>query len=66
MGVTINNETTTTEPPPYNGQQSKPLGDKMHFTGTKSSRWILMLLKHKNVKLAWSLNIAMHHHRESI
>ena len=26
MGVTINNESTTTESPPQNGQQSKPLG----------------------------------------
>ena len=38
-GVTINNEFTTTEPPPYNGKQPKPLegGLLMHFTGTKSS-----------------------------
>ena len=27
MGVTINNESTTSEPPPLNGQQPKPLGD---------------------------------------
>ena len=26
MGVTINNEPTTTEPPPQNGQQPKQLG----------------------------------------
>ena len=26
MGVTINNKSTTTEPPPWNGQQSKPSG----------------------------------------
>ena len=26
MGVTINNESTTTEPWPWNGQQQKPLG----------------------------------------
>ena len=26
MGETINNESTTTEPLPLNGQQSKPLG----------------------------------------
>ena len=26
MGVTINNKSTTTEPPPDNGQQPKPLG----------------------------------------
>ena len=26
MGATINNESTTTEPPPSNGQQPKPLG----------------------------------------
>ena len=26
MGVTINKKSTTTEPPPLNGQQHKPLG----------------------------------------
>ena len=26
MGDTINNESTTAEPPPQNGQQLKPLG----------------------------------------
>ena len=26
MGVTINKKSTTTEPPPSNGQQPKPLG----------------------------------------
>ena len=26
MGGTLNNKSTTTEPPPYNGQQPKPLG----------------------------------------
>ena len=26
MGVTINKKSTTTEPPPKNGQQPKPLG----------------------------------------
>ena len=26
MGVTVNNESTTTEPPPWNRQQLKPLG----------------------------------------
>ena len=35
MGVTINNESTTTESPPQNGQQSKPLGGLNAFTGTK-------------------------------
>ena len=26
VGVTINKKSTTTEPPPYNGQQPKPMG----------------------------------------
>ena len=43
-------QSTTTEPPSKNGQQTKPLGA---FTGTKSSPYILLLLKHKHVKLAW-------------
>ena len=34
MEGTKNNESTT-EPPPKNGQQPKPLGTQMHFTGTK-------------------------------
>ena len=35
MGATINTEpiTTTTGPSPSNGQQPKPTGAKMHFTG---------------------------------
>ena len=37
MRETMNNESTTTEPPPYNGQQPKPLGALMHFTGTNFS-----------------------------
>ena len=31
VGVTINNESTTTEPPPYSGQQPKPLGSLNAF-----------------------------------
>ena len=27
----------------------------MHFTGTKSSLYVLIMLKHKHVKLAWRL-----------
>ena len=36
MGATINNELTTTEPPPYTGHQPKPLRGQMNSTGTKS------------------------------
>ena len=36
MGVTINKKSTTTEPPPQNGQQPKSPNAQMHFTGTKS------------------------------
>ena len=46
-GVTINKKSTTTEPPPYKGQQPKPPGAQMHPTCTKSSPQILLLLKHK-------------------
>ena len=31
MGVTINKKSTTTEPPPKNGQQPKPLGGFNEF-----------------------------------
>ena len=55
MGVTINNKSTTTEPPPWNEQQPKSLWGLMHFTGTKSSPYILLMLKHKNGKLAWRI-----------
>ena len=37
MGVTINKKPTTTEPPPYNGQQTNPQVDLNAPTGTKSS-----------------------------
>ena len=37
IGVTINNESTTTEPPPQKGQLPKPLGAQMYSTDTKSS-----------------------------
>ena len=36
MGETINNESTTMEPPPLSGQQPKPLGAYMPFSGSKS------------------------------
>ena len=47
MGVVVNKKSTTTEPPPYNGQHPKPRGAYMRFTGTKSSPWILLLLLYK-------------------
>ena len=38
LGATINNESTTTEPPLIKGQQpSAGVGAKIHFTGTKPS-----------------------------
>ena len=51
MGVTINNKSTTTEPLPKNGQQPKPLGEAlMHFTGTKSSPYIPLLLEQAHME----------------
>ena len=43
IGVIINNESTTTERPPSNGQQPKPPNayKYMHFTGTIPYPWIL-------------------------
>ena len=45
MGATINNESSTAEPPPYNGQLSKPLGAGGLNAPTSE---ILLLLKHNN------------------
>ena len=52
MGTTLNNEYTTTEPPPYNGQQPKPPGAKLNFT---SQIFALdsAVVKHYLVQLAW-------------
>ena len=34
----------------------------MHFTGTKSSPYIFLLLKHKNIKLEWRIpNYCINH-----
>ena len=49
MGATINNESSTTEPPPLNGQLPKPLGAGGVGGGLNApSSEILMLLKHNN------------------
>ena len=65
MGVTINQQ-----------QQKRRLRTdsslsqeeaKMHFTCTKSSPWMLLLLKHKMLnRHRGFLAIAMYHHRETI
>ena len=68
MGVTINNESTTADPPPLNGQQPKPL------RGLNAFYWYQifaldsavvetqkMLSSHGGV-----LTIAMYRHRETI
>ena len=46
MGVTINNESTTTGPPPYNGQQSKPLGSLLEFYWYQIFALVKSLLHH--------------------
>ena len=68
MGVTINNESTITEPPPSDGQQSKPLGDLNAFywcqTFALDSAVVAtqkMLSSH-----AGFLTSAMYHHSETI
>ena len=68
MGVAINNESTTTEPPPLNGQQPKPTGDLNAFYWYQ-----IFALDSADVEaqtmLSWQrgfLTIAMYHHREII
>ena len=55
MGVTINNESTTTVTALEQTAAYISGVLKLHFIGTKSSPYILLLLKHKHLKLAWSL-----------
>ena len=57
MGSTINNETSTTEPPPYNGQQPKPLGALlMHLTSKSFAIDSVVVKLQKVVELAWRLS----------
>ena len=53
IGATISNGSTTTEQPTENGQHPEPLGglNAFLFADTKSSPYILLLLKHKNVHM---------------
>ena len=68
MGVTINNRSTTTEPPPKNRQQPKPLG------GLNAFYWYQIFALDSAVVEAQKmlsshggfLTFAMYHHRETI
>ena len=52
MGITINNESTTTEPTPSNGQQPQTLGGLNAFYCCQIFALGSALLRHINVKLA--------------
>ena len=52
MGVTINNESTTTELPPLNGQQPKPLGGLNAYYWYKIFALYSAVVEAQNVKLA--------------
>ena len=67
MGASINNKLTTKEPPPFNGQQPKPL------QGLNTFYWYQIFALDfviKTQKMFSShggfLTIAMYHHRETI
>ena len=68
IGVTINNESTTTEPPPKNGQHIKPLWGSNAFY-----LYQILALDSAVVEAQTMLGshgrflaIAMYHHREKI
>ena len=68
IGLTINNKSTTTEPPPKNGQHIKPLGGSNAFylyqifaLDSAVVEAQTMLSSHGGF-----LAIAMYHHRETI
>ena len=51
MSFCLDNESTTSEPPPWNGQQPKPQGGLevlMHLTGNKSSPLNYVVVKTQN------------------
>ena len=64
MGVTINKESTTTEPPPQNGQQPKPLNA---FYWYQIFALDSAVVETKNMLSSHGgfLTIAMYHHRET-
>ena len=69
MGVTINNVSTTTEPPPKNGQQPKPLGDLNAFYWNQIFVLDSAVVEAQKKMFSWHggfLTIAMYHHREKV
>ena len=64
MGVTINNKSTTTEAPPYNGQQSKPLGGLNAFYWYQIFTLDSAVVKAQKMLSSHGgfLSIAMYHH----
>ena len=57
MGVTINKESTTTESPPQNRQQPKPLGGLYAFYLYQIFALDSTVVEAQNVKLTWRLPI---------
>ena len=68
MGVTINNESTTTEPPALNGQQPKPLGGLNAFYCYQIFAIDSAVVEaHKILRSHGGvLTIAMYYHRETM
>ena len=55
MGVTINNELTTTEPPPYNRQQPKPLRGLNAFYWYQIFPLDSAVVEAQKIKLPWRI-----------
>ena len=56
MGVTINNESTTTEQPPQNGQQPKPMRGLNAFYWYQIFTLDSAVVEAQNVKLTWRIS----------
>ena len=67
VGATISNESRTSESPPYNGQQLRPLGSLNIVSMTDQifalDSAVQCYLKHKHVKKETSMTRNDHNHR---
>ena len=68
MGVTINNQSTTTEPPPYNGRQPEPPGGLNAFYWYQIFALDFAVVEVQEMFSSHGslLTIAMYHHGEAL
>ena len=68
MGVTINNKSATTEPPPKNGQQPKPPGGLNAFYWYQIFALDSAVVEVQEMFISYGVHLtkAMHHHGETL